>query len=89
MHKKYNNMRMKSFLANTSSRPYFQWVAVVDPSTCNRCLALDKRVFHFTDPIWVLHMPPIHKGCRCRFRAFEEADLLERGLKVSSSFGLF
>lgn len=85
LHKKYNLQRLSSFMQNTQSRPYFMWIAVIDPSTCNKCLDLDGKVFHYTDPIWKEHLPPIHKGCRCRFRAFEKMDMGELNLAVSSS----
>jgi hypothetical protein len=81
--KQYNRRRYKDFLDNAEDRPYWMWVAVIDPSTCDRCRALDGKVFRFDDPIWKKLLPPIHRGCRCRFRAFTEKNMQERGLKLS------
>jgi uncharacterized protein with gpF-like domain len=61
------------------------WVAVHDSRTCNKCMELDGKVFHYSDDIWKDHLPPIHKDCRCRFRAFTVEDMADRCLLVSNS----
>ncbi|GJQ47597.1 MAG: hypothetical protein DWB56_17165 [Candidatus Jettenia sp.] len=82
-HKKYIQKLYKFFMENKDDRPYWQWIAIVDPSTCTQCKVLDGKVFYYNDPIWQKHLPPIHKGCRCRFRAYDHEDIKEKRLCVS------
>lgn len=70
------------------SRPYLQYVAVLDSRTRPTHRALNGRVFRFDDPIWQTHYPPNGWGCRCRVRQLSEFALKRRGLKVESSDGL-
>ena len=84
-HGSYMKARFIEFMKNVEDRPFWQWVAVVDPSTCLRCYNLHKKVFMFNDPIWKKTLPPIHKGCRCRFRALSKNDMKKRKLTVCNS----
>lgn len=43
----------------------FEWSAILDPSTCEECAALDKKVFLEDNPNLDLISPPLHPGCRC------------------------
>jgi SPP1 gp7 family putative phage head morphogenesis protein len=81
--KGYARERRKSFLENIDNRPYWQWVAVVDPSTRPTHIELDGKVFRYDDPIWAKYWPPTDKLCRCRVRALSERDMEKRGLIVS------
>ena len=83
--KKYAQERYKAFMANIADRPYWQWEAVADSRTCSKCKILDEKVFYYNDPIWQKSLPPIYKGCRCSFRAYDKADLKEKGLSISNS----
>lgn len=82
-HKKYMKNRYKQFMDNVDDRPYWQWVAIVDSSTCLKCKTLAGKVFYYNDPIWQKSLPPIHEGCRCRFRALDKEDVKEKGLCIS------
>ncbi|OGW33606.1 MAG: hypothetical protein A2X59_03020 [Nitrospirae bacterium GWC2_42_7] len=83
--RKYTMARYKSFLDNVGDRPFWQWVAIEDCNTCVGCLFLNKKVFWYDDPIWKVMLRRLHKGCRCRFRAYTEKDLSEKGLEVIKS----
>lgn len=83
--RKYMRIHFKSFMANINNRPFWQWVTVEDCHACNDCLILHKKVFHYDDPIWEVMLRRLHKGCRCRFRAYTEKDLSYRGLNVMRS----
>lgn len=83
--RKHINERLQAFLENVDDRPYWQWVAVMDPSTCDVCKSLNGNVYHYADPIWKHRLPPIHKGCRCRFRALSKRNLAERNLAITTS----
>lgn len=69
------------------SRPYLQYVAVMDARTRPSHAALNGKVYRFDDPIWQTHYPPNGWGCRCRVRQLSEFALKKRGLTVSSSEG--
>jgi SPP1 gp7 family putative phage head morphogenesis protein len=81
--KAYARERRKSFLENIDNRPYWQWVAVVDPSTRPAHIELHEKVFRYDDSIWEKYWPPIDKTCRCRVRALSERDMEKRGLILS------
>jgi SPP1 gp7 family putative phage head morphogenesis protein len=81
----YIKQRHKEFLENIDDRPYLMWVAVSDNRTCELCRALDGCVFLPSDPVWDKMLQRIHKGCRCRHRAFTEKDMIKKGKTVSSS----
>ena len=79
--------RYKSQAENAASRPYWQYVAVMDSKTRPAHAALHGRVFRFDDPLWDSHYPPNGWGCRCRIRALSERQVIARGLKVEHSDG--
>jgi SPP1 gp7 family putative phage head morphogenesis protein len=84
----YNAARYRAQLATANRRPFWQWVAVMDGNTRPTHAALNGRVFRFDDPFWRTFYPPLDYGCRCRVRALTEAEVEQRGLRVSSSAGL-
>lgn len=69
------------------SRPYWQYIAVMDAKTRPSHAALHGKVFRHDDPIWQYIFPPNDWGCRCRVRALSEAALKRLGLGVDSSDG--
>ena len=83
----YNAARYEQMLANSSARPYWQYVAVMDAKTRPSHAAMNGRVFRFDDPIWRTHYPPCAYNCRCRVRALSARDVERLGLTIESSEG--
>jgi len=79
--------RWKAFEENVKSRPYYQYVAVMDSKTRPAHRLLHGKVFRHDDIFWKTHWPPLDFRCRCRARALSEADIKERGLSVESGEG--
>lgn len=79
--------RYEQLVKNASSRPYFQYVAVLDRKTRPSHAAMHGRVFAWDDPIWSTHWPPCAFNCRCRVRALSERNVRDRGLEVEGSEG--
>lgn len=78
----YMEHRYETALKQVDTRPFWQWVCIDDFGCCALCLKRHQRVFHYTDSIWQ-YLPPIHRGCRCRFRALTRENVEVRGLTVS------
>jgi SPP1 gp7 family putative phage head morphogenesis protein len=77
--------RYRDFIENTRSRPYWQYVAVMDERTRPAHAALNGRVFRFDDPIWKSCWPPNGYNCRCRVRALTTQDMETKDLAASES----
>jgi SPP1 gp7 family putative phage head morphogenesis protein len=87
MQSAYMAGRYEQFAKNAASRPYFQYVAVMDQKTRPSHAAMHGRVFRWDDPIWETHWPPSAFNCRCRVRALSERNLKDRGLEAETSDG--
>jgi SPP1 gp7 family putative phage head morphogenesis protein len=72
---------------NVDSRPYWQYVAVLDARTRPAHRALHGLVFRADDPFWDSHYPPNGFNCRCRVRALTADQVRRMGLEVQSSEG--
>lgn len=83
----YNVGRYRSQMENVQSRPYLQYVAVLDRRTRPAHSALHGKVFRSDDPFWDAFYPPNGWRCRCRVRALDGSNLEERGISVESSAG--
>lgn len=79
--------RYRSQAANMATRPFWQYVAVMDGRTRPGHAALHGRVFRADDPIWGRVYPPNGFRCRCRVRALTLAEVERRGLQVDTSEG--
>lgn len=79
---RYKRQKMRS-----RSRPYWQYVAILDSRTRPSHAALNGEVFRHDDPIWEAIYPPNGFNCRCRVRALSEARLAAEGLQVQNSRG--
>jgi len=73
--------------AVSASRPYWQYLAVMDSRTRPSHAALHRKVFRHDDPIWQFIYPPNGFNCRCRVRTLSEARLEQEGLQVENSAG--
>ena len=79
--------RYRELLDQVDTRPYWQYLAVMDARTRPEHAALNGKVFRWDDPIWKVIFPPNGYNCRCSVRALNERDLARKGLSVSSSEG--
>ncbi|MGB0218310.1 MAG: phage minor head protein [Sinimarinibacterium flocculans] len=69
------------------SRPYWQYIAVMDAKTRPTHAALHGKVFRHDDPIWQYIWPPNDWACRCRVRALSKRQVERLGLVVETSDG--
>ncbi|MDM8181264.1 phage head morphogenesis protein [Marinobacter salarius] len=76
--------RYRRQLASVSTRPYWQYVAVIDSRTRPSHRAMNGRVFRWDDPIWQYLYPPNGWGCRCRVRNLTERQVEREGLTVEN-----
>ena len=76
--------RYRRQLALVSTRPYWQYVAVIDSVTRPSHRAMNGRVFRWDDPIWQYLYPPNGWNCRCRVRNLSERQLEREGLTVEN-----
>ncbi len=79
--------RWKRQMENADSRPYWQYVAVLDSRTRPEHRILHGKVFRYDDPFWEKFYPPNGWNCRCRVRARSQASLDRDGLVPESSAG--
>jgi len=63
----YNSGRWKN--QQESSRPYLEYIAVLDQNTRPSHRSADGTVLRKDDPWWNSHYPPNGWGCRCRVRS--------------------
>ncbi|WP_421793552.1 phage minor head protein [Hydrocarboniphaga effusa] len=87
MQSAYMAGRWEQFQASKKSRPYLQYVAVMDAVTRPSHAAMNGLVFHIDDPIWKTHYPPCGYNCRCRVRSHSAASLKAQKLTVRDSTG--
>jgi SPP1 gp7 family putative phage head morphogenesis protein len=79
---RYKRQKMRS-----RSRPFWQYVAILDSRTRPSHASLNGQVFRHDDPIWEAIYPPNGFNCRCRVRALSEVRLKAEGLAVQNSRG--
>ncbi|MFA5161164.1 MAG: phage minor head protein [Elusimicrobiales bacterium] len=75
----------RELMESVDTRPYWQFIAVMDAKTRPSHAALNGKVFRWDDPFWKKFFPPLDWGCRCRVRALTARQVRERGLKPESS----
>lgn len=64
------------------ARPYWMYVAVLDPSTRDRHRALHGTILPADSPAWDAIYPPNGFNCRCSVRALTEAQVKAMGRRV-------
>ena len=87
MQSAYMAGRWEQFQASKATRPYLQYVAVMDAVTRPSHAAMNGLVFAIDDPIWKTHYPPCGYNCRCRVRSHSAASLKAQNLSVLDSSG--
>ena len=66
----------------------FQYSAIIDKRTTERCQKLDKFIARKTDPIWKSITPPNHYQCRSMIRYITTVDVQVDKIKPSPSLDL-
>lgn len=79
--------RYQAQLANADSRPWWEYVAVMDNRTRPAHRAMHGRVFRYDDPFWRYFYPSNGYRCRCRVRTRSQRDIERQGIATSSSAG--
>ncbi|MCC6195708.1 MAG: minor capsid protein [Burkholderiales bacterium] len=79
--------RYQALLATARTRPFWQYIAVMDDRTRPSHAALNDRVYRYDDPVWQYIFPPNGYNCRCRVVALDADEMRQRGLVLSSSEG--
>jgi SPP1 gp7 family putative phage head morphogenesis protein len=77
--------RYKAMKSVAKSRPYWQYLAVLDNMTRDEHAAMHGRVFRHDDPIWDEWYPPNGFNCRCRVISRDADDIEKKGLDVEES----
>lgn len=68
--------------------PYWEFVAIVDGSTTDRCRRLHRFVRRYDDPVWDVIYPPNHWGCRSRVRSLTTAQVERLDIPVDNSIDI-
>lgn len=69
------------------SRPFWEYVAILDSRTRPAHAALNGSVYRFDDPFWNTFYPPCGYNCRCRVRTRSARDVASEDLAPRSSAG--
>ncbi|WP_410499696.1 phage minor head protein [Chitinibacter sp. S2-10] len=87
MQSAYSAGRYQEHLASAGSRPWWEYVAVLDNRTRPRHRTLAGKIFRYDDPFWRSFYPPNGWNCRCRVRTRSQRDIERKELATSSSEG--
>ncbi len=86
MQTSYQAGRYKTQIENTDSRPYWEYVAVLDARTRPEHAQLNGLIFRYDDPFWSSFYPPNGWRCRCRVNALANYNIKKKS-QISSSDG--
>ncbi len=73
--------RARRIVRHAATRPWLEYVAVLDHRTRPMHRAWDGVVLRYDDPWWDTHTPPNGWLCRCTVVSHSDKDLARRGLK--------
>ncbi|MCU7494752.1 MAG: phage head morphogenesis protein [Ignavibacteria bacterium] len=83
MQTSYSTGRYKGLLDLVPYRPYWQYLQIQRKTKRHDHSLLHEKIFMWDDPIWSKVYPPNGFFCGCRVVSLTEAELKERGLKVT------
>lgn len=83
----YQVGRYNQMMQAVKSRPYWQYVAVLDGRTRPAHKAMNGKVYPADDPVWDFAYPPNGYRCRCTVRSLSKSEVDRDGLTVDSSDG--
>ncbi|MFP4902083.1 phage minor head protein, partial [Paraburkholderia sp. BR14261] len=69
MQSSYMAGRFATQMAQVDTRPWWEYVAVLDNRTRPSHAALHGSVYRYDDPFWAVFYPPCGYRCRCRVRS--------------------
>lgn len=81
----YAHARRRQVEANSKERPYCRWVHGPSKLPRQSHLALDGRVFKWSDPIWRKISPDREYGCTCTMQTLSADEVKREGVTVESS----
>lgn len=87
MQSAYMAGRFAAQLSQVDTRPYWEYVAVMDNRTRPAHAALNGAVYRYDDPFWATFYPPNGYRCRCRVRTRSTGDIGRQGIAPRSSTG--
>lgn len=82
MSSSYAKGRFMQAKAAQKTRPYWQYVSIIDGATTSVCRKLNDKVFAADDALWKKYTPPNHYGCRATWRTLSDSQLIAEGLKT-------
>jgi SPP1 gp7 family putative phage head morphogenesis protein len=74
----------QQLMRTTQTRPYWQYVAVMDGRTRPLHAAMNGKVAPHDDPFWTRNFPPNGFNCRCTVVSVSKSELDRDGLKVEN-----
>jgi SPP1 gp7 family putative phage head morphogenesis protein len=80
--------RYDGMMQAVDSRPFWQYIAIMDNRVRPDHAALNGMIFRYDDPFWNTHYPPNGYRCRCRVRTLSQREVDRMGLSVTDSDGL-
>jgi SPP1 gp7 family putative phage head morphogenesis protein len=83
----YNDGRFVNQMETADTLPYYQFLATIDDSTTEGCLALHGKVFRKDDPMFAEnYRPPRHYNCRSRLRTVPNSVAKSLGVHTTDDF---
>lgn len=83
----YSAGRWQGQQATIATRPYGQYMSIIDSHTTKGCRDLNGIVLLLTDPFWKRFYPPNHWGCRARVRTLSDREVSRDKLHPIDSDG--
>lgn len=77
--------RYKKMQAVKESRPYWQYVAIMDGRVRPSHAILDGKIYPADHEFWSAHYPPNGYRCRCGVRTLSDRQVKQRGLTVETA----
>lgn len=87
MQSSYMAGRFAAQMGQVDTRPYWEYVAVMDNRTRPAHAALNGSIYRYDDPFWSTFYPPNGYRCRCRVRTRSSGDISRHDLAPRSSDG--
>jgi SPP1 gp7 family putative phage head morphogenesis protein len=87
MQSSYMAGRFAAQMEQVGTRPWWEYVAVMDNRTRPAHAALNGSIFRYDDPFWNTFYPPCGYRCRCRVRTRSRGDIDRNDLSPRSSNG--
>lgn len=77
--------RYHGMMEVTDTRPWWQYLAVIDKKTRTDHRRLNEKVYRHDDPVWGTIFPPRGFGCRCRTRSLSDRQLQRYGYEPGTA----